>query len=74
MSWTVHWSEAVETGLSEEDITPHVYLALRGEEEALQLAREFLDNCLIVWSIRRDHGILEMDRHRIFHYLNPLTS
>lgn len=74
MSWTVHWSEAVETGLSEEDITPHVYLALRGEEEALQVAREFLDRGLIVWSIRRDHGILEMDRHRIFHYFNPLTS
>jgi len=74
MSWTVHWSEPVEAGLSEEDIMPHVYLAIRGEEEALRVAREFLNQGLIVWSIRRDHGILEMDRHRIFHHFNPLTS
>jgi hypothetical protein len=74
MSWTVHWSEPVDPGTTEEDITPHVYLALRGEEEALAVAGEFLEKGLIVWSIRRDHGILEMDRHRVFHHFNPLTS
>ncbi|KQT84542.1 hypothetical protein ASG51_00080 [Methylobacterium sp. Leaf465] len=74
MSWTVHWSESVKAGLSEEDVVSHVYLAIRGEEEALRVACEFLNQGLIVWSIRRDHGILEMDRHRIFHHFNPLTS
>ncbi len=29
------------TGLSEEDISPHVYLALRGKEEAMEVARDF---------------------------------
>lgn len=74
MSWTVEWSEVSEAGSSEAESTVNIHVALLGEEEALSIAGELLAKGCVVWSIKRDHGILEMDRHRIFHHFYPLTS
>jgi len=74
MSWTVEWSEAAEAGSSEAESTVHIHLVLKGEEEALSIAGNLLERGCVVWSIKRDHGILEMDKHRVFHHFYPLTS
>lgn len=74
MSWTVEWSEASEAGGSEAESTVHIHLALSGEEEALSIAGGLLERGCIVWSIKRDHGILEMNKYRVFHHFYPFTS
>lgn len=74
MAWTVEWSEASEADAQEADGTPNIYIALDGRDDALAVAFYNLEAGHIVWCIKNELGVLEMDRNRVFHHFYPLTS